>query len=132
MMLKRMSRIAVLLVVVSVFALPNMAFAANRATYSIWVPAIGNAWSSNHFLGNGRLFETALVSSAGADIAMAVCRADTRAALGPTVRVSPTGRLTALWRNNTGVSRWVVVRLNSVAGVTVGVWARGAWLWNHL
>ncbi|MBT9130503.1 MAG: hypothetical protein DDT42_01138 [candidate division WS2 bacterium] len=62
---------------------------------------------------------------------MTVCRADTRAELGPRVRVSPSGALFHLWRNNSGFGRWVVVRLNSALGVIVTVRAQGTWFWNH-
>ena len=121
-----------LVLLVSLVGFSNSALAANQENYDISVPAFGNAWSHNYLLNNGRLFETRLWASGGKNLAMQICRADTRAALGSTVTVSPSGALTALWRNNTGINRWVVVRLNSEAGVVVTVRAQGTWFWNHL
>jgi len=126
-------KIFILLVLfVSLVGFSPSALAANQENYDISVPAVGDVWSRNYLLNNGRLFETRLWASGGKDIAMQICRADTRAALGSTVTVHPSGALTTLWRNNTGIDRWVVVRLNSVAGVFVTVRAQGTWFWNHL
>ncbi len=121
-----------LVLLVSLVGFSHNAFAANQEDYDISVPAFSDAWSRNYLLNNGRLFETRLWASGGKNIAMQICRADTRAALGSTVIVSPGGARTALWRNDTGINRWVVVRLNSVLGVVVTVRAQGTWFWNHL
>lgn len=126
-------KIFVLLVLlVSLAGFSQSALAANQENYEISVPAFGDAWSREYLLNNGRLFETALLASGGKNVVMAICRADTRAALGSSVTVSPNGARTALWRNNTGINRWVVVRLNSALGVVVTVRAQGTWFWNHL
>ncbi|MBT9165161.1 MAG: hypothetical protein DDT23_01176 [candidate division WS2 bacterium] len=121
-----------LVLLVSLVGFSTNAFAANQENYDISIPPFRDAWSHNYLLNNGRLFETRLAASGGQDIAMQISRADTRAALGPTVIVSPSTTRTALWRNNTGINRWVVVRLNSVLWTYVTVRAQGTWFWNHL
>lgn len=128
--MKKKTILSLVLLVVLV-AVGHSAFAASQESYDVSVPAFGNAWSREYLLLNGRLFETRLLASGGKDVAMTICRADTRANLGNPVIVSPSGTLTTLWRNTTGVDTWVVVRLNSVFGVIVTVRAQGIWFWNH-